>query len=91
MKVRFLSDPKAALAEYGMNVPDGIDVNVVENTDSTVHITMPKMPHEDTKLNDEQLAGVAGGVGSAVITAYGCNTPGPLNCCSKKNTGPYTC
>ena len=31
-----MSDPKAVLAEYGMDVPDGMDVNVVENSDNTV-------------------------------------------------------
>ena len=41
MKARFQSDPKAVLAEHGIDVPDGIDVNVIENTGKTVHITMP--------------------------------------------------
>ena len=40
-KARFMSDPKAVLAEHGIDVPDGIDVNVVENSDNCVHITMP--------------------------------------------------
>ncbi len=39
-----MSDPRAVLAEYGMPVPDDMDVNVVENTDTTVHITMPAPP-----------------------------------------------
>ena len=37
LKARFLSDPKAVLAEHGIDVPDGINVNVVENTDNTVY------------------------------------------------------
>ena len=41
LKARFMSDPKAVLAEYDMPVPDGIDVKVVENADNCVHITMP--------------------------------------------------
>ena len=36
-----MSDPKAVLAEYDMDVPDGMDVKVVENADNCVHITMP--------------------------------------------------
>ena len=28
MKQRFMNDPKAVLAEHGMDVPDGIEVNV---------------------------------------------------------------
>ena len=61
LKARFMADPKAVLAEYGMAVPDGIDVNVVENTDNTVHITMPKAPSGAAELSNEELAGVAGG------------------------------
>ena len=44
LKARFMTDPKAVMAEHGIDVPDGIDVNVVENTDNTVHITMPMAP-----------------------------------------------
>ena len=62
LKARFQSDPKAVLAEYGMDVPDGIDVNVVENSDNTVHITMPQAPAESTDLSDEDLASAAGGM-----------------------------
>ena len=36
-----MSDPKTFRAEYGIDVPDNIDFNVVENTDNTVHITKP--------------------------------------------------
>ena len=61
LKARFMTDPKAVLAEYGIDVPDGIDVNVVENTDNTVHITMPKAPAGAGDLSDEELGNVAGG------------------------------
>ena len=44
LKARFMADPKAVLAEYGMDVPDGMDVKVVENADNCVHITMPAPP-----------------------------------------------
>ena len=61
LKARFMSDPKAVLAERGIDVPDNIDVNVVENSDNTVHITMPKDPTGSSALSDEELAGAAGG------------------------------
>ena len=61
LKARFQSDPKAVLAEYGMDVPDGMNVNVVENSDNTVHITMPMAPAAAGELSDEELANVAGG------------------------------
>ena len=62
LKARFMTDPKAVMAEHGIDVPDGIDVNVVENTDNTVHITMPQAPAGAAELSDEELAGAAGGV-----------------------------
>ena len=56
-----MSDPKAVLAEYGMEVPDGMDVKVVENADNCVHITMPAPPSGSVELSDEELSNAAGG------------------------------
>ncbi len=61
LKARFMSDPKAVLAEHGIDVPDGINVNVVENSDNTVHITMPATPTGAVDLSDEELSNAAGG------------------------------
>ena len=68
LKARFMSDPKAVLAERGIDVPDNVDLNVVENSDNTVHITMPKAPGGATELSDEELAGAAGGNKTACLT-----------------------
>ena len=62
LKARFMADPKAVLAEYDMPVPDGMDVKVVENSDNTVHITMPMAPGGHHELSDEELSAAAGGV-----------------------------
>ena len=61
LKARFMSDPKAVLAEYGIAVPANINVNVVENSDNTVHITMPMAPAGAADLSDEELRNAAGG------------------------------
>ena len=61
LKARFMADPKAVLAEHGIAVPDNMNVNVVENSDNTVHITMPMAPSGSSELSDEELAGAAGG------------------------------
>ena len=61
LKARFMSDPKAVLAEHGIDMPDNMNVNVVENSDNTVHITMPMAPRGAAELSDEELAGAAGG------------------------------
>ena len=65
LKARFMSDPKAVLAEHGIDVPDNIDVNVVENSDNTVHITMPPPPTEAGELSMEELIDMAGGATTA--------------------------
>ena len=61
LKARFMADPKAVLAEHGIAVPDGIDVNVVENSDNTVHITMPMAPDGHEEMSMEELSQAAGG------------------------------
>ena len=63
LKARFMADPKAVLAEYGMDVPDGMDVKMVENADNCVHITMPADPSGSMELSDEELSNAAGGTG----------------------------
>ena len=61
LKARFMADPKAVLAEHGMDVPDGTDVKVVENADNCVHITMPATPAGHLTLSDAELNNAAGG------------------------------
>ena len=62
LKARFLSDPKAVLAEHGLDVPEGIDVKVVENADDCVYITLPAPPAGHGDLSDEELSKAAGGL-----------------------------
>ena len=61
LKARFMADPKAVLAERGIEMPDGMDVTVVENNDNTVHITLPMAPDGHADLSDEELRNAAGG------------------------------
>ena len=64
LKQRFMADPKAVLAERGIDMPDNIDVKVVENSDNTVHITMPMAPDGHEELSMEELSQAAGGDGN---------------------------
>ena len=61
LKARFMSDPKAVLKEHGLDVPDGIDVKVVENADDCVHITLPAPPDGNMDLSNDELSNAAGG------------------------------
>ena len=84
LKQRFLSDPHAVLAEHGMDVPEGMNVNVVENTDTTVHVTLPAAPENHQELSDAELASAAGGEVSIVqCTPTDCT---PTNTCECQNT-----
>ena len=62
LKARFMSEPKIVLAEYGIDVSDGIEVTIVENSDNCVHITLPLPPSGHLDLSDEQLRSAAGGI-----------------------------
>ena len=57
----FMSDPKSVLKDYGLEVPDGMDVKVVENADNCVHITLPAPPPGKMDLSDDELSNAAGG------------------------------
>ena len=61
LKARLMADPKAVLKEHGLDVPDGIDVKVVENADDCVHITLPAPPAGHMDLSDDELSNAAGG------------------------------
>jgi hypothetical protein len=71
LKARFLSNPTAVLAEYDMAIPDGMDVNVVENADNCVHITIPANPNDTARLSDAELLTVSGGEAGGISCA-GC-------------------
>jgi hypothetical protein len=70
LKARFMSEPKAVLAEYGMDVPDGMDVKVVENADNCVHITIPAATERHHELSDEELSAAAGGCEGQLSKGY---------------------
>lgn len=64
-RARMQADPKAALAEAGVDVGD-CEVRVVVDTDEVRHMVLPLDPNGD--LADERLSSVAGG-------AYGWGSP----------------
>jgi hypothetical protein len=67
-KQQLLTDPRAAIAaETGGNVPEGIEVRVVEETPTVRYLVLPL---NTTQLSDEQLDRTAGG-NSAQLTDGG--------------------
>lgn len=57
-KQRFMADPVAVLKATGVPVPEGVKINVVENTAQEITLVIPA-PASD--VTDDALAGVAGG------------------------------
>lgn len=60
-KQRLLADPAAVLEGEGVEIPGGLDVRVVEDTGSRIHLVIPAPPPVTDALSDEQLDHVAGG------------------------------
>lgn len=60
-KMKLLSDPPAALAEQGVEVPAGTTIKVVENTADTKHLVLPVAPSNVSELSIEELEKTAGG------------------------------
>ena len=75
LKQRFLNNPKEVLAERGLSIPDGVNVKVVENSDNSVHITLPIAP-QSISLSDAELADAAGGAFGSIAGLGGTLTCG---------------
>jgi len=58
-KQKLLADPMATLKAEGVELPDGLSLVAVENTDKVFHLVVPAKP---TDLSDEDLNKVAGGI-----------------------------
>ncbi|UNC93202.1 NHLP leader peptide family RiPP precursor [Candidatus Contubernalis alkaliaceticus] len=57
-KAKLLAHPKETLKEEGVEIPEGVQVNAVENTARQFHLVIPQKLDE---LSDQDLEGVAGG------------------------------
>lgn len=64
-KKKLLEDATSALKAEGMPIPDGVKVNVVENSPSVFNFVLPENPKGE--LSDADLELVAGGVHPSVF------------------------
>ena len=60
-KARLFSNPRAAMREVGFEVPEGIEVQVVEETEKKWVVFLPPKP--EGELSEQQLEAVAGAGG----------------------------
>ena len=68
-KAKLLDDPRAALAEVGIEVPAGVNVNVAEADAENLQLILPPAP--EGEICDESLRSAVGG-SCEVITCGPC-------------------
>ncbi len=72
-----LSNPRAVLArEYGVHVPETVNIRVLEDTSDTLTITLPPRQEAVQELSDAELEAVAGGQIKITYTLI-CSSDGP--------------
>jgi hypothetical protein len=64
------ADPKAVLEREVGELPEGIEIKVVEETPDTLYLVLPARPSPRRQLSEEELERVAGG---EVITTETCS------------------
>lgn len=56
-KKRLFAEPATVMAEEGLEVPDGVEIRVKEDTDKVRHFVLPAKPdNPDMESVDERLA-----------------------------------
>ena len=66
---KLLSDPRTSIeAEFGITIPQGMTVQVHENTGQQVHLVLPPA----TKLSDVDLRAASGGEACGPFCRGGC-------------------
>jgi hypothetical protein len=55
LKRRFINDPASLLRERGVEVPDGVELRVLEDSPTVRHIVLPHF-HHGTPASTEELA-----------------------------------
>ena len=61
-KANLLDDPRAVLAEAGLNVPDDVEITVTEEKSGHMHLVLPPKPENEGMLDEAALEAVSGGV-----------------------------
>ena len=71
-KQALLAEPKKVVSmQLGQDVPDSLQIKVVQDTAEVMHMVLPYVPEEGAELSDADLEMVAGG--KANESGYECN------------------
>ena len=58
---RLLFAPATVVKEFGLEVPSGVRLSIIENTDQILHLVLPPL-QTSKELSDADLEGVTGGL-----------------------------
>ena len=72
LRASLLADPRAALRHFGIEIREGVEIRVVENTPKVLHLALPPAPPpiESDDLSDEQLEAASGGLVEEEFAVY---------------------
>ena len=72
-KQQLMNNPKSAIAEAGISLPESIEVKVIEETANTFYLVIPRQPSQEKELSEADLQSVAGGakIKGSVNTPFG--------------------
>ncbi len=59
-KTKLLANPTEVFKDKGIEIPEGIEVRMVENTSEIMHLVLPPAPSDE--LTDEELDSSVGGL-----------------------------
>lgn len=84
LRVRLVQDPVAVLAERGIEVPEGVSIDVVEDTLQSHTITLP--PYVGSDLSDDALPKTVGDE-----STWWCTTCTPTSPICMSSVASLTC
>jgi len=68
-KAKLLPDPVATLKDEGVDLPEGITIKAVENTDKVFHLVIPAAPTGE--LSEYDMDSVSGGGAGCGVSSRG--------------------
>jgi hypothetical protein len=75
-KQQLIANPNEVLRDAGMDIPPGLELRILENTENLTYITLPPPPAEE--LSDDALEAIA--AGSTAGSASTAGTVGTASC-----------
>jgi nitrile hydratase len=69
-RARVVREPRAVLAEFGLDLPDGVEITVHDTSAESRYLVLPRRPEGTEDLTEDRLAGLVtrnGLIGTAAV------------------------